>query len=374
MTATAIEIPLLTLKGQNAEIGPDVKAAVMRVLDSGVFILGAENKAFDSEFAEAIGAKHSLGVDSGTSALELALEAVGVGPGDEVIVPSFTFIATATAVSVLGATPVLADVDPATLTLSPRSVERSLTARTKAVVAVHLFGQAADMDPLLSIAKSKRLALIEDCAQSHLATYKGRTTGAFGALAAFSFYPSKNLGAAGDAGAVTTNDDSLRARVAELRNCGRSCDGGYHHVRIGHNCRLDEIQAAILRVKLLRLAGWTAARRRIAAIYDEGLRDLPLQRPPIGNEDSAPVFHLYTLRCDRRDALAEHLRGQGVGTGVYYPTPVHMQPAYADLGYKSGAFPVSERAAREVLSLPMYAELSATDAGRVVDAVRRFFR
>ena len=340
------------MKGQQAEVGAEVKAAVARVLDSGVFILGPENKAFDAEFASAVGAKFCLGVDSGTSALELALEAAGVGPGDEVIVPSFTFIATATAVSVLGAKPVFADVDPVTLTLDSKSVEGALSPRTKAVVVVHIFGQPADMDPLLSLAKSRRLSVIEDCAQSHLATYKGRTTGSIGDLAAFSFYPSKNLGAAGDAGAVTTNDAALRDSVNILRNCGRSAAAGYNHVRVGHNCRLDEIQAAILRVKLLRLEAWTAARRRVAAIYDEGLAGLPVKRPPLGSESSKPVFHLYTVRTDRRDALAEDLRRHGIGTGVYYPTPVHLQPAYPALGVKAGPLPVTEAASREALSLP----------------------
>ena len=374
MTATAVDIPLISLKGQQSEIGAEVKAAVARVLDSGVFILGPECKAFDVEFAQAVGAKYSLGVDSGTSALELALEAVGVGPGDEVILPSFTFIATATAVSVLGAKPVFADIDPITLTLDSKSVEGALTARTKAVVAVHIFGQPCDMDPLLSLAKAKRLSIIEDCAQSHLATYKGRPTGSIGDLAAFSFYPSKNLGAAGDAGAVTTNDKPLCDSINILRNCGRSAAAGYDHVRIGHNCRLDEIQAAILRVKLLRLEAWTAARRRVAAIYDAGLAGLPLKLPPLGSETSKPVFHLYTVRTDRRDALAADMRRHGIGTGVYYPTPVHLQPAYAALGGKAGSLPVSEAASREALSLPMYAELSSADAQRVVEAVRRFFK
>ncbi len=374
MTATAVDIPLISLKGQQAEIGAEVKAAVARVLDSGVYILGPENKAFDIEFAQAIGSKFSLGVDSGTSALELALEAAGVGPGDEVIVPSFTFIATATAVSVLGAKPIFADVDPVTLTLDSKSVEYALSKRTKAVVAVHIFGQPCDMDPLISLAKSKNMSIIEDCAQSHLATYKGRPTGSIGDLGAFSFYPTKNLGAAGDAGAVTTSDARLRDAVSELRNCGRSAAAGYSHVRVGHNCRLDEIQAAILRVKLLRLEAWTAARRRVAAIYDEGLSRLPITRPPLGSETSKPVFHLYTVRTDRRDALAEHLRRHGIGTGVYYPTPVHLQPAYAGLGVKAGSLPVTEAASREVLSLPMFAELSANDAAKVVEAVRRFFK
>jgi len=374
LTATAVDIPLLSLKGQQAEIGAEVKAAVARVLDSGVFILGPENKAFDVEFAQAISAKYSLGVDSGTSALELALEAAGVKAGDEVIVPSFTFIATATAVSVLGAIPVFADVDPITLTLDAKSVEGALTKKTKAVIAVHIYGQPCDLDPLLSLGKAKNLSIIEDCAQSHLATYKGRPTGSIGDLAAFSFYPSKNLGAAGDAGAVTTNDAKLRDVVLELRNCGRSAASGYNHVRVGHNCRLDEIQAAVLRVKLLRLEAWTAARRRVAAIYDEGLSGLPITRPPLGSETSKPVFHLYTIRTPRRDALAEDLRRHGIGTGVYYPTPVHLQPAYASLGVKNGSLPVTEAASREALSLPMYAELSAADAGRVVETVRRFFK
>ncbi|MEQ1920095.1 MAG: DegT/DnrJ/EryC1/StrS family aminotransferase, partial [Elusimicrobiota bacterium] len=342
--------------------------------DSGVFILGPENKAFDMEFAQAIASKYCLGVDSGTSALELALEAAGVGPGDEVIVPSFTFIATATAVSVLGARPVFAEIDPITMTLDSKSVEGAISKRTKAVVVVHIFGQPADMDPLLSLAKSHKLAVIEDCAQSHLATYKGRTTGSIGDMGAFSFYPTKNLGAAGDAGAVTTSSESLRDSLNILRNCGRSAAAGYDHVRVGHNCRLDEIQAAVLRVKLLRLEAWTAARRRVAAIYDEGLAGLPLKRPPLGSESSKPVFHLYTIRTDRRDALAADLRRHGIGTGVYYPTPVHLQPAYASLGVKAGALPVSEAASREALSLPMFAELSATDAGRVVETVRRFFK
>jgi dTDP-4-amino-4,6-dideoxygalactose transaminase len=374
LTATAVDIPLISLKGQQAEIGAEAKAAVSRVLDSGVYILGPENKAFDSEFAQAVGAKHCLGVDSGTSALELALEAAGVGPGDEVIVPSFTFIATATAVSVLGAKPIFADIDPITMTLDPKSVERALTKKTKAVVVVHLFGQPADMDPLMSLARSHKLAVIEDCAQSHLATYKGRPTGSIGDLGAFSFYPTKNLGAAGDAGAVTTNDKALCDAVNILRNCGRSAAAGYNHVRVGHNCRLDEIQAAILRVKLLRLEAWTASRRRVAAIYDEGLTGLPITRPPLGSETSKPVFHLYTIRTSRRDALSEDLRRRGIGNGVYYPIPVHLQPAYAPLGVKSGSLPVTEAASREALSLPMFAELSAADAGRVVDAVRRFFK
>jgi dTDP-4-amino-4,6-dideoxygalactose transaminase len=374
LTATATQIPLFSLKGQQAELGAQIKAAVARVLDSGAFILGPEGKAFEAEFARLLGAPHALGVDSGTSALEIALQAAGVGPGDEVIVPSFTFIATATAVSVSGAKPVFADCDPGTLTLDPRSVERLIGPRTKAIVPVHLFGQAADMDPLMALARAKGLRVIEDCAQSHLATYKGRVTGTIGDLGAFSFYPTKNLGAAGDAGAVTVADPALRDAVIELRNCGRAASAGYHHTRVGHNARLDEVQAAVLRVKLPRLPDWTEGRRRVASYYDEMLSGLPLKLPSLGSPETRPVFALYTLRCERRDELAERLKSRGVGCGVYYPAPVHLQPAYAKLGGGPGSLPVSEEASRTALSLPMYPELGEADAARVVEAVRSFFR
>jgi dTDP-4-amino-4,6-dideoxygalactose transaminase len=373
MTQVASNIPLLSIKAQNEALAGELKEAVGRVLDSGAFILGPENKAFDAEFAAAIGAPYCLSVDSGTSALELALEAVGVGPGDEVIVPTFTFIATATAVSVLGATPVFADVDETTLTLDPHSAEKLITPKTKAIVPVHLFGQPADMDPLLAVAKNRGLFVIEDCAQSHLATYKGRVTGTFGAASAFSFYPTKNLGAAGDAGAITLSDPDLRDRLLELRNCGRTIGATYHHARVGHNCRMDEIQAAILRIKLRRLKDWTEARRRIARLYHAALKDLPLQLPPIGGAGTDPVFHLFTIRYERRDALAEHLKQNGIGCGVYYPIPVHLQPAYA--GHPARVpLPISDRASREVLSLPMFSELAESDAARVCDVVRGFFR
>jgi dTDP-4-amino-4,6-dideoxygalactose transaminase len=374
MTQVATDIPLLSIKAQNAALADELKAAVCRVIDSGAFILGPENKGFDQEFAAAVGAPFCLGVDSGTSALELSLEAVGVGPGDEVIVPSFTFIATATAVSVLGATPVFADVDDETLTLDPRSVEKLITPKTRALIPVHVFGQPADMDPLISTAKSKGLFIIEDCAQSHLATYKGRATGTFGHANAFSFYPTKNLGAAGDAGAITLSDPALRDRILELRNCGRTLGATYHHARVGHNCRLDEIQAAVLRIKLRRLQNWTEARRRLARLYHAGLSGLPLRLPPMGGvAGTNPVFHLFTVRSERRDALAEHLKKQGIGCGVYYPIPVHLQPAYA--GHPARVpLTISDRASSEALSLPMFAELPETDVARVVEAVRGFFK
>ena len=373
MTAIATDIPLLSIKAQTAALSAEIKEAVNRVIDSGAFILGPENKAFDQEFAAAIGAPFCLGVDSGTSALELSLEAVGVGPGDEVIVPSFTFIATATAVSVLGATPVFADVDDETLTLDPHSVEKLITPKTKAMIPVHVFGQPADMDPLLAISKLRGLFIVEDCAQSHLATYKGRPTGTMGHASAFSFYPTKNLGAAGDAGAITLSDAALRDRILELRNCGRTIGAAYHHARVGHNCRLDEIQAAILRIKLRHLKEWTESRRRLARLYHAGLKGLPLRLPPLGSAGTDPVFHLFTVRLEGRDALAAHLKNQGIGCGVYYPIPVHLQPAYAGSPARVPLV-ISDRASREALSLPMFAELAESDVARVCDAVRGFFK
>jgi dTDP-4-amino-4,6-dideoxygalactose transaminase len=377
MDAAATGIPFISIKAQTAALSAELKEAVNRVLDSGAYILGPENKAFDAEFAAATGATHALGVDSGTSALELALEAVGVKAGDEVIVPAFTFVATATAASVLGAVPVFADVDPETLTLDPNSVARLITKKTKAIVPVHLFGQPADMDPLISLVKDRDrgIFIVEDCAQSHLAAYKGRPAGIIGDIAAYSFYPTKNLGAAGDAGALTTESAELRDRLLVLRNCGRALGATYQYARVGHNCRLDEIQAAVLRVKLRRLKSWTESRRRIAKIYDDGLKNVAgLRLPPLGSGGTAPVFHLYTVRSERRDALAEHLKAQGVGCGVYYPSPLHLSPAFAELGGREGQFPVSEKACKTVLSLPMFAELSDADAARVVDAVRAFFK
>ena len=337
--------------------------AAGRVLSSGVFISGPEVAAFEKEFAAALKLPRALGVSNGTDALRLALEACGVGPGHEVIVPAFTFIATATAVSALGAKPVLADVDERTLTLDPAAAKAAVTPRTKAVVAVHLYGHAADIDAL----KPLKLRIVEDAAQAHGATFKGRPVGALGDLAAFSFYPSKNLGAAGDAGAITGSDAALLDACAELRNCGRKPGGpAYEHVRIGHNCRLDELQAAILRVKLKRLADWTARRRALAARYNNGLAGLPLTLPQL----DGGCFHLYVVRTERRDELAAALKKAGIGSGVYYPTPIHKQPAYAELG---GSFPVSEKASRTVLALPMFPELSDSDADRVIEAVRTFF-
>lgn len=342
---------------------PELKEAAERVLSSGAFIMGPEGRAFEEELAKTLGLPRVLGCSNGTDALRLALEACGVGPGDEVVLPAFTFIATATAVSALGAKPVLADVEPETLTLDPDAAKAAVTKRTKVVLPVHLYGHAADVDPL----KRLGVRVVEDCAQAHGAVYKGKPVGALGDLSAFSFYPSKNLGALGDAGAVSGGNAALLDVCAELRNCGRKPGGPvYEHVRVGHNCRLDELQAALLRVKLRRFAGWTARRRALAARYNDGLGGLPLGLPLL----DGGCFHLYVIRTERRDELAAHLSKAGIGTGVYYPTPIHQQPAYAGLG---GSFPVSEKASKTVLALPMFPELSDSDADRVIASVRKFF-
>lgn len=348
---------------------------MLRVLDSGSYIMGPEGRKFEEEFASALGLRSVCGVSSGTDALRIALEAVGVGPGDEVVVPSFTFIATATAVSALGAKPVFADISDDTLTLDAAKAAACVTARTKAVLPVHLYGQAADMDAFGALASERGLKIIEDCAQAHMTTYKGRVAGSLGHAAAFSFYPSKNLGAAGDGGAVSASEPAVAQAMLELRNCGRAPGGAaYDHVRIGQNCRLDELQAAILRVKLRRLADWTQRRRALAAVYDRELKGLPLRLPSLGEDGSLPSFHLYVLRSDNRDALAAHLAKAGIGTGIYYPIPAHLQAAYKSLGYKPGSLPVTEEASRTVLALPMFPELTERETSLVCGAVRSFFQ
>lgn len=339
----------------------------MRVLDSGAYILGPEGRAFEAEFAAAHKAKRCVGLNSGTDALELALKAVGVGPGDDVVVPTFSFIATATAVSAVGANPVFADVNDASLTLGDKELEAALTPRTKAVMPVHIYGYPADMDGILKVAKRRGLKVIEDCAQSHLTTYKGRFVGTLGDIGAFSFYPSKNLGAAGDAGAVLTNDDALAEACVLLRNAGRGMTGAvYTHVRVGHNCRLDDLQAAVLRVKLKRLAAWTQKRRQLAALYQKLLKGLPLRLPPADTAKTKGSHHLFVVRTPRRDELQKHLLAAGIGSGVYYPIPIHKQPAYA----AEIALPVAERAAAEVLALPMFPELTKTQVELVARSIR----
>jgi len=367
-TGTALEpVPQLDLTAQYAAIGAEVRAAVERVLASQHFILGREGSALEGEIAGLCGAAHGIGVASGTDALILALRACGVKPGDEIILPPFTFVAAGSAVSALGAKPVFADIRPDTYNIDPVEIERRATPLTRAIIIVNLYGLAADMDPILSFARRKNIPVIEDNAQAIGATYKSRRTGSFGDAACFSFYPTKNLGAYGDAGMILTNSAEIEARIRTLRNHGQT--GKYVSAEPGWNSRLDEIQAAILRVKLRHLSEWQRARQTHAAEYHRLLSNAPGVAPPITPDGCEHVFHQYTIRVERRDTVQRHLSDRKIGSSVYYPVPLHLQPLYASLGHKRGDFPHSERAAQEVLSLPMYPELRSDQIARVAEAV-----
>jgi dTDP-4-amino-4,6-dideoxygalactose transaminase len=339
------------------------------VLASGQFVLGPEVEAFEQEFARSCATAHAVGVSSGTSALHLALLAAGVGPGDDVITVPFTFVATVAAVHYAGARPVFVDVEPGTLTMDPARLEAALTPATKAIIPVHLHGQCADMGPILQIARAHGLTVIEDAAQAHGATYRGRPAGSLGDLGCFSFYPTKNLGAAGEGGMVVSGNDALVRRVRLLRDWGQ--EEKHRHVLKGYNYRLEALQAAILRVKLRHLPAWTAARVRNAARLSAGLRGASV-RVPTPAPERGHVFHVYAVRSPRRDALAAHLREHGIATGIHYPVPVHLQEAYRDPRYGPGDFPVSEEAARSVLSLPMFPELTAAQIDTIVQEIASF--
>ena len=351
----------------------EVRAAIERVLVSQHFVLGPELEALEREIAHYSQRRFAIGVASGTDAVALALRACGVEPGDEVIVPAFTFVATAGAVSAIGARPIFADSEPDTLNIDPKSVAALVTARTSAIVAVHLYGGTAKMEPLLEVAARHGLPLVEDNAQSLGATYRGRKAGSFGAAAGTSFYPSKNLGAYGDGGMIVTDSEEMSTRLATLRNHGQT--GRYVSIEPGLNSRLDEIQAAVLRVKLRHLDRWIALRRSRAARYTERLRGLESVRTPETNPGHS--CYLYTVRimsegpnpAARRDHVARHLTELGISTSVFYPVPLHLQPIYASLGGKPGQLPEAERAAQEVLSLPLYPEMSATQVDSVANAV-----
>lgn len=364
-------IPFVDLKAQYETIRDEVNAAVARVLESAQFVLGPEVEAFESEFAAYCGARHCVAVNSGTSALHLALLAAGVGAGDEVITVSHTFVATAAAVRHAGARPVFVDIDPRTCLLDPTQIDSAVTVRTRAVMPVHLYGRCADMDAIAEIAQRHKLAVIEDAAQAHGAEYKGRRAGSLAPSACFSFYPGKNLGAYGEGGAITTDSGETARLLRELRDHGQSRK--YQHDRLGYNYRLEGIQGAVLRVKLRRLDEWNEARRAHAARYGRLLAGAPgvrlLEDAPYEN---VPVHHIFPVFTPRRDELAEHLVREGVSTGIHYPVPVHLQKAFADLETPAGALPETERAARETLSLPMYPELTHDAIARVAEAVRRF--
>ncbi len=348
-------VPFVDLKAQYRTIKPAVQAAIDRVLESTQFVLGPEVEAFEEEFAAYCRVEHAVGVNSGTSALHLSLLAAGIGPGDEVITTPFTFVATAAAIVYAGARPVFVDIEPNSFNIDANAIEAAITPRTRAILPVHLYGQMADMNPIIEIARQRRLMVIEDACQAHGAEYRGRRAGSIGDFGCFSFYPGKNLGAYGQGGAVTTNDAKHAHRLRILRDWG--AERKYHHDLMGYNYRLDELQAAILRVKLRSLEEWTDARRAHARRYGELLAHSPVGLP-IETAGGRHVYHVYAIRTGEREALQCALTEAGIQSGIHYPIPVHLQPAYADLGYAVGDFPAAERAADDVLSLPMYAELT----------------
>jgi len=361
------KIPMVDLGAQTERLWPELEKAVHDVLRSGRFILGPNVEAFEREAASFLGTRYAVGVGSGTDALVLGLRALGVGAGDEVIVPSFTFFATAEAVSLVGATPIFADIEPTTFCLEPDSVAKSISLRTRAIVPVHLFGHPAEMDAIAELARSRGLAVLEDAAQAFGAVYRGRKIGGLGNAAAFSFFPSKNLGAFGEAGLVATDDAAVADAVRSLRAHGSR--ERYVHTEVGYNARLDEIQAALLRVKLPHVAGWNDERRRVAAAYDASLSGVAGVRTPRVAPGCTHVFHQYTLRvpADERAALQKSLESAGIATQVYYPIPNHALPMYAK---GAPALPETEAAAREVLSLPIFPELSNADAAEIARLLR----
>ena len=368
MTNSSIKVPYLDLKAQYRSIKTEIDGAIARVLDSGQFVLGSEVAEFEREFAAYCGTSHCIALNSGTSALHLALLAAGVGPDDEVITVPFTFVASVAAITYTGARPVLVDIDPQSFTIDVSAIEAAITPRTKAILVVHLYGQPADMDPIMEIARRHGLVVIEDAAQAHGAKYKGRPVGSIGDMACFSFYPGKNLGAYGEGGAVTTSNPEYERSIRMLRDWGQ--DAKYHHVLRGFNYRMEAFQGAILRVKLRHLERWTEARRALAGKYNELLGDSGVERPKEMSW-ARHVYHVYTLRSGDRDGLRAALQEDGIQTGVHYPVPVHLQPAYADLGYERGAFPHSEAAATQVLSIPLYPELSPASVAEVAAAVNK---
>lgn len=360
-------IPFVDLKAQYQSIKHEVNPAIQGILDSCQFTLGSEVAAFEEEFAAYCQAQHGIGVNTGTSALHLALLAANIGPGDEVITVPFTFVATVSAIHYTGATPVFVDIDPRSFTMDVTAIEAAITPRTKAILPVHLYGQPADMDPIMEIAKRHGLVVVEDAAQAHGAEYKGRRVGSIGDMGCFSFYPGKNLGAYGEGGMVTTNNPEYTRTIRMLRDWG--AEKKYHHVLKGYNFRLEGIQGAVLRVKLRHLEAWTEARRLAGARYDKLLAGSGVPTP-----QSMPyarhVYHVYAVRTARRVAWQEALLAQGIQTGIHYPIPIHLLPAFADLGYHQGQFPHSERAATEVLSLPMFAELTHEQISEVCEALK----
>lgn len=367
------KIPLVDLRAQYETIKPEIDAAIQRTIDNSTFILGPEAKQFEEHFAAFCNAKHAIGLDSGTAALHLALLALGVGSGDEVITTTHTFIATSEAISLTGARPVLVDIDPRTYNIDPNKIEAAMTPHTKAIIPVHLYGQPAEMDPILDVAKKHNVRVIEDAAQAHGSDYRGRRIGSIGDMACFSFYPGKNLGAYGDAGALVTNNDELAHKIRMLRDHGRTTK--YEHEITGYGYRLDGIQGAVLDVKLKHLPEWTEKRCAHADYYTELLANVDDSIiTPYEPTYLCAVYHLYVIRARKRTELLNYLKTHDIEAGIHYPVPLHLQPVYKNLGYQKGAFPETEKAANEILSLPLYPELSHAQMERVVETMREFYR
>jgi dTDP-4-amino-4,6-dideoxygalactose transaminase len=363
-----MKVPFLDLKSHHAPLLEEMNGAIQEVIDSAAFAGGPFVTRFEEDFAVYCDSKHAIGVGSGTEALWFVLLALGIGPGDEVITVPNSFMATAEAISYCGAKPVFVDVDERTYTLDPVGLEHAVTARTKAIIPVHLFGQPADMDPILEFARQRGLFVVEDAAQAHGAVYKGRKVGTLGDAACFSFYPGKNLGALGEAGAITTNSDGLDEKIRILRDHGQIRK--YHHTVIGWNGRMDGIQGAVLRVKLRHLEKGNQHRRSHAAHYDAGLQGLGQVITPFRPARMVPVYHIYAIRVQERDEVMRFLAEKGIGSGVHYPVPIHLQEAYRSLGYGHGSFPIAERCAVEFVSLPMFPELTFGQVEEVIQGVK----
>jgi dTDP-4-amino-4,6-dideoxygalactose transaminase len=366
-----MNVPYFDLNAQTKSIRAELDRAIAEQLDRGSFCLGPAVESFEREFAGFVGTRHALGFNSGTSALHVAMRLLDLRPGDEVITTPYTFVATSWAIAYCHARPVYVDIDPATMNLDPAKVEAAITPRTRAVMPVHLYGHPCEMDPLLEICGRRGLALVEDAAQAHGARYRGRSVGTFGRTACFSFYPGKNLGACGEAGALVTNDDAGARRARALREHGSF--ERYYHEEIGYNYRMEGIQGAVLGVKLRHLPAWTARRRQLAHRYHQLLAETPLTLPREAAHAES-VYHLYVVRHPRRDALRDHLTRQGIGSALHYPLPCHLQKCFADLGYKPGDLPVAEQVSRECLSLPVFPEMTDAQQEAVAAAIWGFFR
>ncbi len=368
--AGKIKVPFVDLKAQYKSIETEVQNAIKKVLDKGDFVLGEELELFEKEFANYCGAKHCIGVASGTEALWLALLALGIKKEDEVITAANTFIATALAITMAGAKPVLVDIDPKTYNIDPNLIEEKITKKTKAIIPVHLYGQPAEMEKINKIAKKYGLFVLEDACQAHGAFYKGKRCGSLGNAAAFSFYPAKNLGAYGDGGAVVTNSTEVAEKIRMLRDYGQK--EKYHHLVRGYNSRLDTLQAAILRVKLKKLDEWNKKRIKAAEKYNEMLNHTEAILPWVA-PGRTHVFHLYVIRIKKRDEIRKYLEQKGIATGIHYPIPIHLQPSFKEIGFQEGSFPVTELYAKEILSLPMYPEIALKQIEYTCEEIKKFF-